>query len=324
MRTLNDIQKPIKLQLEEFESLFRDSLRSEERSVDEVIRYVYKMGGKKMRPTFVLLCASLFGEINRKSYISALLIELTHTASLVHDDVLDESIYRRNMWSVNALWRSKRSILIGDYILSHGINIASKNGYYDIIEEVSGTMQDMTKGEIMQSESSDDFNISEQRYFEVIRYKTAVLLAACAKLGARSVGADDKDVERITEFGNLLGLAFQIKDDILDYNATSLIGKPYGNDIRERKMTLPLILALKNVSKDEQRQILRLLRRADIKEGNVEKVHDFVVSKGGIDASTNKMNEIKCKAISILDGYADSEFKRALVEFANFILERKK
>lgn len=324
MTSLREIKKPILEHLDEFDIYFANTLNSNESSVRNVLKYIHKTGGKKMRPLFVLLCASLHGKINSESYISATLIEMMHTASLVHDDIVDESYYRRGFLSVNALWGSKKAVLIGDYILSNAISLAIDNGSYRIIEIMSRVMKEMSLGEILQSDSTDNFNLSEERYFEVIRCKTGVLLGACAESGAASVGATNEQIENLSKFGTLLGLAFQIKDDILDYNATNIIGKPCMNDIREKKMTLPLILALKNVTGSEQKQVLKTLRAVNSKKENLSKIYNFVVLNGGLTLAYQRMEKIKNEALSLLDGYAESEYKTALINYAHFILEREK
>lgn len=277
-----------------------------------------------MRPLFVLLCASLHGKITKESYISATIIEMMHTASLIHDDIVDESYSRRGFFSVNALWGSKKAVLIGDYILSVSLKLAIDNNYFKIIEIISDVMKDMSLGEILQSESAEDLNFSEERYYEVIRCKTGVLLGACAEAGAVSAGASDEDVEVLAKFGTMLGLAFQIKDDILDYNTTNVTGKPSLNDIREKKMTLPLILSLQNSTREEQKTVLKWLRKVDSDRENVTNVYNFVMSKKGLDMAREKMETLKNEALFMLDRYEDSKYKTALVNYSNFILERKK
>lgn len=322
MSNIKEIQKPIESHIIEFERIFSASLHSDEGAINEITDYILKMGGKKMRPIFLLLCAGLHGEITHKSYISATLIELTHTASLIHDDVVDEAYFRRGKRSVNALWRSKKAVLIGDFILSRGIHLATHHNHYDTIGIISRVMEDMSKGEILQSDASRDLNRSEEQYFNIIRCKTGALLSACAEAGAISAGATSEQIKNISEFGSLLGLAFQIKDDILDYTAASIIGKPTGNDIREKKMTLPLLSALRNSTDQEQKELMRLLKYTDRNEANVNKVHDFVVSHGGITAAANKMAEIKDSALKILENYPESQYKTALIEFAKYVLKR--
>ncbi|MFI3261992.1 MAG: polyprenyl synthetase family protein [Rikenellaceae bacterium] len=324
MTSLGEIQQPILEQLGEFEAYYVQTLNSNEKSVTKVLKYLHKTGGKKMRPLFVLLCASLHGKITKESYISATIIEMMHTASLIHDDIVDESYYRRGFFSVNALWGSKKAVLIGDYILSVSLKLAIDHNYYKIIEIISDVMKDMSLGEILQSESSEELNFSEERYYEVIRCKTGVLLGACAEAGAVSADASEKEVEAMAKFGTLLGLAFQIKDDILDYNITSATGKPSLNDIREKKMTLPLILSLMNSSKAEQKEVLKRLRKVDSNRDNVSYIYNFVTTKKGVDMAREKMEAIKNEALIILKDYKESEFKTALVNYANFILERQK
>ncbi|MFI3268197.1 MAG: polyprenyl synthetase family protein [Rikenellaceae bacterium] len=324
MTSLEEIKQPILEQLKEFEAYYLQTLNSNEKSVTKVLKYLHKTGGKKMRPLFVLLCASLHGKITKESYISATIIEMMHTASLIHDDIVDESYSRRGFFSVNALWGSKKAVLIGDYILSVSLKLAIDNHYFKIIEIISDVMKDMSLGEILQSESAEDLNFSEERYYEVIRCKTGVLLGACAEAGAVSAGASEEDVEALAKFGTMLGLAFQIKDDILDYNTTNITGKPSLNDIREKKMTLPLILSLQNSTREEQKTVLKWLRKVDSDRENVTNVYNFVMSKKGLDMASEKMETLKNEALLMLERYEDSEYKTALVNYSNFILERKK
>lgn len=325
MSKIKEIQEPIKGQLKEFEALYQQLLTVDDNPlIDKMIRYIRRTGGKKMRPTLVLLASAINGEINRHSLVSALLIELTHTASLIHDDVIDESNYRRGMWSVNALWRSKNAVLIGDYILSLGIRTAVREGFYDIIEIISDSMIKMSRGELLQSDSVIEQNISRERYFEVIEGKTGVLLSACAKAGAISSRASQSNVEIMSKFGLLLGSAFQIKDDILDYNAKNSLGKPKGNDIRERKLTLPLITALESVNDAKKRDILKLLKKADYKEENVSKIHQFVIKNGGIELSEAIMQQYEEQALELLSNFPDSLFKNALIEYSKYILKRNR
>ncbi len=324
MQNIEDIQKPVKHELQKFSEYFASALKNEQPEIQEVINYILKTQGKQMRPLFLLLTAGLHGEINHKSYVAATLIELMHTASLVHDDIVDEAYQRRNKWSVNALWRSKKAVLIGDYILARGIRTAVDNELYDIIREISFVIEDMSKGELIQADASLSLDISRNEYFEIIRCKTASLLSACSYSGAKSTGASPEEVNRMRQFGNLLGLAFQIKDDLLDYNQTNLIGKPVLNDIKERKMTLPLIEALENVTEQEKEKIKGYLREANQNKISANKVYEFVLQHNGISKATALMEQKEREALQLLEGYPDSPYKEALIKYANYIMDRKK
>ena len=324
MQNLEAIQKPIERELQRFSEYFASALENEQPEIQEIINYILKMQGKRMRPLFLLLTAALHGEINRKSYVAATLIELMHTASLVHDDIVDEAYQRRNRWSVNALWRSKKAVLIGDYILARGIRTAVDNELYDIIREISFVIEDMSKGELIQADASLSLDISRDEYFEIIRCKTASLLSACSSSGALSTGASPKAVERMRQFGNLLGLAFQIKDDLLDYDQTDRIGKPALNDIKERKMTLPLIEALEGATEPEKKEVRRWLREADNDRAAARKVYEFVIREGGLQKAAAIMEQREREALRLLEAYPDSPYKEALVRYADYILNRKK
>ena len=324
MYSLDEIQKPIERELQRFSEYFTSALENEQPEIQEIINYILKTQGKRMRPLFLLLTAALHGEINHKSYVAATLIELMHTASLVHDDIVDEAYQRRNRWSVNALWRSKKAVLIGDYILARGIRTAVDNELYDIIREISFVIEDMSKGELIQADASLSLDISRDEYFEIIRCKTASLLSACSSSGARSTGASPEAVECMRQFGNLLGLAFQIKDDLLDYNQTDRIGKPVLNDIKERKMTLPLIEALECATEPEKEKVRTWLREADDDRSAARKVYEFVVRNGGLQKAATIMEQQEREALRILETYPASPYKEALIKYADYILNRKK
>lgn len=324
MPNLKEIQEPVKNELQEFASYFKSAMADDKEVVNEMVEYISQMQGKQMRPLFLFLSAALHGKINEQSYVAATLIELIHTASLIHDDVVDEAYQRRNKWSVNALWRSKQAVLVGDYILARGIRLAVDNNQYEVIGIMAKVIEDMSKGELLQSDASRNLNIGEKEYFEIIRCKTATLLASCGVSGARSVNAPAERVEVIEKFGNLLGLAFQIKDDILDYTKTNIIGKPISNDIKEKKMTLPLIYALDSVGEAEKNTVLEMLHHVDTCPENVAKIRSFVIANKGIEKSQQKMEQIEQEAFELLDNYPDSEYKTALMNFAAYVLERNK
>lgn len=324
MSDLKEIQKPIKDSLDEFALFFRQSMICELPFVNEMINFITKNSGKQIRPTLSFLSAALHGPINQNTYVSAALIELTHTASLVHDDIVDEAFQRRGTWSLNALWRSKQSVLLGDYILARGMRLAVQNKLYEIIDTMADVVEQMSKGELMQAEASRRLNVSRDSYFEIISYKTAILLASASASGARSVGASLSQISTMWQYGAKLGIAFQIKDDILDYSKTSIIGKPSSIDIKEKKMTLPLIEALLTVSDKEQESILDKLRSVDSHPEYIGEIRDFVISHGGLESAERAMTSTKEEALSLLSEYEDSPYKHSLIEFANYILKRNK
>jgi octaprenyl-diphosphate synthase len=276
-----------------------------------------------MRPAFVFLSAKLHGETNRSSHTAAAMIELLHTATLIHDDVVDEAYERRGFFSINALWKNKIAVLTGDFLLAKGLLLAVEEKEFDLLKIVSDSVQEMSEGELLQIEKSRKLNITEEVYFEIIRKKTATLISSCCGAGAKSAGADDKTVERMMLFGKYVGIAFQIKDDIFDYQSKNLIGKPTGNDIKEKKLTLPLIHVLNNVSSSDKKKYLRIINRHNNNSKKVKEVIDFVTKNGGIDYSHTKMIEYKQKALDILSEFPDSKAKQSLSELVEYTTERK-
>ena len=323
MSRISKIKEPIKEELEEFSVFFKRTMKSKVSLLDIISNYLIKKRGKQLRPIFVFLTAKLCGETHHNTYVAAGLIELLHTATLVHDDVVDNSNLRRGFFSIKALWKSKVAVLIGDYLLSKGLLLAVENKAYDLLEIVSNAVKEMAEGELIQIEKSRSLNIEEEIYFKIIKKKTATLIAASTACGAKSVGADDA-VENMLELGINIGIAFQIKDDLFDYQSKSIIGKPYGNDIQEKKMTLPLIYALKYSNKNDKRKILQIIRKKHKTKQQVQEIIKFVTKYDGITYSINKMNEYKDNALSILNNYKDSPAKKSLKELFNFIIERKK
>jgi octaprenyl-diphosphate synthase len=324
MSELTRIQQPIRKSLTEFEIYFRDSLRSKIPLLEIVTRYILRRKGKQMRPTLVLLSASMLGEINESSYTAAALIELLHTASLVHDDVVDESYERRGFFSLNALWKSKLAVLVGDFLLAKGLLLSVSKKEYALLEIVSEAVQDMSEGEILQIQKVRRLNISMDDYFEIIRKKTAALIGACAASGARSVNASDEDIKSIKEFGILIGIAFQIKDDLFDYKRSGKIGKPTANDIKEKKMTLPLIYALQNSSKSESRKIKSLISRDSKNSGKIDEIINFVSNHGGIEYAERMMQEYKKKALEILSAFPANASRESLEQFVEYTTSRAK
>lgn len=324
MGELKRIREPISKELIEFEIYFRESLRSNIPLLEIVTRYILRRKGKQMRPTLVLLSASMLGKINESSYTAAALIELLHTASLVHDDVVDESYERRGFFSINALWKSKLAVLVGDFLLAKGLLLSVEKKQYSLLEIVSEAVRDMSEGEILQIQKVRRLNITMDDYFDVIKKKTAALIAACAACGASSVNSSDADIQKIKLFGQLIGIAFQIKDDLFDYQRSTKIGKPTANDIKEKKMTLPLIYALQVSRADEKRKIKTLIRRESKNSGKVDEIIEFVNRNGGIQYAEAKMLEYKDKALTLLKEFPDNPSRRSLEAFVEYTTKREK
>lgn len=324
MYNLKEIQAPVAQELEKFSQIFASTLSSEKKEVREIIDYIIKIQGKQMRPLFLLLTASMLGKVTDKSYIASSLIEIMHTASLVHDDIVDEAYQRRGKWSVKALWRSKKAVLIGDYIFARGVKLAVDHQLFDVICLIANVIEEMSSGELVQAESSVLLNTTRESYFEVIRCKTASLLSACSCAGAMSVDASKEDIDNMSRFGELVGLAFQIKDDILDFTVGADIGKPLLNDIKEHKITLPLIEALAKVDEKQVREIMLYMHDVDDNPGNLGKILSFVKENRGIEMAYDTMMGIKNEALVLLDRYPESEYKEALIKFTGYVLEREK
>jgi octaprenyl-diphosphate synthase len=321
--TLKEIQAPIALEMKEFEKKFRDSMKSKVLLLDKIMTYIVKRKGKQMRPMFVFLSAGTAGSINESTYRGAALIELLHTATLVHDDVVDDAHYRRGFFSINALWKNKIAVLVGDYLLSRGLLLSVDHEDYDLLKIVSEATREMSEGELLQMEKARKLDIDEEVYYEIIRQKTASLIASCCAVGACSGGADEAAKSKMRLFGEKVGMAFQIKDDLFDYG-TSEIGKPIGIDIREKKMTLPLIYALKNTNGSNRRRTIHIIKKQSHKKKKVQEVIDFVRSAGGIEYAREVMLKYYEDALEILKGFADSPYKQALGDLVQFTIERDK
>lgn len=324
MALLDSIKEPIKEELKQFEHTFQRSMKGDIPLLNLITNHIIRRKGKQMRPILVFLSAKLTGNITPSTYIAASLIEMLHTATLIHDDVVDDSYERRSYFSINALWKSKIAVLIGDYLLAQGLLLAINNNEYDILRIVSGAVKEMSEGELLQIQQSRKLSVSENTYFEIIRKKTATLIRACAASGAKSVHADDSIVERLAQFGEQLGIAFQIQDDLLDYQVTSLSGKPTGNDIKEKKLTLPLIHAIQNSSSKENKKILSMLNKEKSNGNILNEIIDFITSGRGFEYSIQKMNEYRDNAMHILDSFPECASKQALREFSYFTTSRKK
>ncbi|HJM16825.1 MAG TPA: polyprenyl synthetase family protein [Flavobacteriales bacterium] len=324
MSIVSKIKYPIKDEMKLFEKKFKQSLQSKVPLLDRIMHYIIKRKGKQMRPMFVFLTAQLFGEVNDKSYRAASLIELLHTATLVHDDVVDEANLRRGFFSVNALWKNKIAVLVGDFLLSKGLLLSVENEDYDLLKIVSSAVKDMSEGELLQIEKARKLDIEESVYFDIIRKKTAVLISSCCACGASSMNQNKEIIKKLYLFGEKAGIAFQIKDDLFDYTQSSFIGKPTGIDIREQKMTLPLIYTLNNVDKKTKNGIINTVKN-DHK--NVKKVSDLielVKNTGGLKYASEIMKNHQKEALTILSEFPDSDAKNSLELLVDYVINRKK
>lgn len=323
MRSLKEIQKPIAKEIAAFERKFKQSMQSSVPLLDIITQYLYKQKGKQMRPMFVFFSAGLCGSINESTYRGASLVELLHTASLVHDDVVDNANERRGLFSVNALWKNKVAVLVGDFLLAKGLLLSVNNNEHKLLKIVSHAVEQMSEGELLQIEKARKLDIKEEIYYEIIRKKTASLIASCCASGACSAGASDDIVEKMRLFGEKIGLAFQIKDDLFDFGLDD-VGKPVGNDIKEKKMTLPLIYALNETTSSQKRNIIKLVKNHNENPEKVSEVIEFVRSSGGLEYATNKMLQYQQEAFDILEGFPDNEYKNGLQELVKFTTERNK
>ncbi|MEH6778839.1 polyprenyl synthetase family protein [Maribacter arcticus] len=325
MKIVSQIKEPVYQEMELFESKFRDSMSSKVALLNRITHYIVNRKGKQMRPMFVFLTAKLLnnGEVNERTYRGASVIELIHTATLVHDDVVDESNKRRGFFSINALWKNKIAVLVGDYLLSKGLLLSIDNNDFDLLKIISVAVREMSEGELLQIEKARRLDITEDVYYEIIRQKTATLIAACCSLGACSVKPESVDVETFRKFGELCGMAFQIKDDLFDYGAQK-IGKPTGIDIKEQKMTLPLIYALNHCTKKEKNWVINSIKNHNKDKQRVKEVISFVKEKGGLDYAVSKMLQYRDEALKILNAYPESDYKSALQLMVNYVVDRKK
>ncbi|MFN2394243.1 MAG: polyprenyl synthetase family protein [Bacteroidales bacterium] len=320
---LNDIKAPVDSHIQEFEKRFRNSMKSKVPLLDKITRYIVKRKGKQMRPLFVFFTAGLCGEISERTYRAASLIELLHTATLVHDDVVDDSNERRGFFSLNALWKNKISVLVGDYLLSRGLLLALDNDDFDLLKIVSRSVKQMSEGELLQLEKARNLDIKEEIYFEIIQKKTASLIASCFECGAASADADSETQEKLRLMGEYTGIAFQIKDDLLDFSNGSDTGKPSGGDIKERKMTLPLIHLLDKSSYLEKRKIINIVKNHNQDPDKVALLIDKVKQSGGIEYARKKMEENLQKAFEILDTLPDTPWRKSLNDLVQFTIDRQ-
>ncbi|MDA9907333.1 polyprenyl synthetase family protein [Flavobacteriaceae bacterium] len=325
MKTVSQIKQPIEYEMELFEKKFQLSMYSKVSLLNRITHYVVNRKGKQMRPMFVFLIAKMFnnGDVNDRTYRGASVIELIHTATLVHDDVVDESNKRRGFFSINALWKNKIAVLVGDFLLSKGLLLSIDNSDFDLLKIISTAVREMSEGELLQIEKARKLDITESVYFEIIRKKTATLIAACCEMGSQSVMAPKTEVENMRQFGEYIGMAFQIKDDLFDYG-TQKIGKPTGIDIKEQKMTLPLIHTLNNCSKKEKKWVVNSIKNYNTDKVRVNELIHFVKEKGGLDYAVSKMKEYQKMALVILQKYPDSTYKESLELMVNYVIERKK
>lgn len=321
--TVEEIKRPINEEMKLFEQKFYESMQSKVPLLDKVTRFIVTTKGKQMRPMFVFLCAKLVGIVNEKTYRGASMIELIHTATLVHDDVVDESFKRRNFFSINALWKNKIAVLVGDYLLSKSVLLSTDHKDYDLLGVISRTIREMSEGELLQLEKARKLDITEDVYYEIIRQKTATLIAACCEIGVLSNNADEQLAKKMMDFGTYTGMAFQIKDDLFDYLSSNVIGKPVGIDIKEQKMTLPLIHTLKNAEEKDRKYYFNTIRRYNNDQKRVKELISFVKSSGGLDYAITVMKNFQQKAKDILNEFPDSEAKRSLHIMLDYVIERK-
>jgi len=324
MSALDEIKIPVIRELEKFESFFRETAHSDVTLLNIVLDYVLRTKGKQIRPLFVFLSAKMHGEINHSTYVAATTIELLHSASLIHDDVVDESYERRGAFSVSALWKNKIAVLTGDYLLSKGLLISTGEKEYETLNIISTSVKEMIEGELLQFKKSRKLDIDEETYFDIIRKKTASLIATSMAVGANSVTKDQSTITRMREIGMLAGLAFQIKDDIFDYQKKGIIGKPTGNDIKEKKITLPLIYLLNKSSSSERRRIINVVHKENHHREKVDELIELVNKEGGIEYATQRMNDFSNEAKKLIGEFPPGEANESLVKLIDYIITRKK
>ena len=324
MSSIDIIKEPIQKELKEFESYFRSTIKSDIPLLSVIINYILRRKGKQMRPMFIFLAAKMLGNFNETTYMAASSIELLHNATLVHDDVVDESYERRGSFSINALWKNKLAVLVGDYILAKGMLLNIDNENYHFLKLISRSVKDMSEGEILQMRKSRKLDIDYETYFEIIRKKTASLIATSMAIGASSVTDDESVVQKMFDIGINVGIAFQIKDDIFDYQAKGILGKPTGNDIKEKKITLPLLYILDQSSDRERRHILHEVKRKNKNTAKVQQLVQLVVDRGGLEYATGQMNEYRDNAIQKIMEFPETAARSSLVELVNYVTTRQK
>ena len=324
MSIVSKIKEPIKDEMVLFEKKFKKSLQSKVSLLDRIMHYIIKRKGKQMRPMFVFLTAKMFGEIKEKTYRAASLIELLHTATLVHDDVVDESNFRRGFFSINALWKNKIAVLVGDFLLSKGLLLSLENEDFKLLKIVSSAVKEMSEGELLQIEKARRLDIKEEVYFEIIRKKTAVLISCCCAVGASSMNRDEADIDKLALFGEKVGIAFQIKDDLFDYTQNKWIGKPTGIDIREQKMTLPLIYTINKVNHNTRKEIINTIKNHHKNNEKVETLIELVKNTGGLKYAKKMMKEYQKEALDILSQFPENENKTSLKMLVDYVINRKR
>lgn len=324
MPDIKEIRQPIVEHLSVFEDKFREAMKTRVALLNYITQYIIKRKGKQMRPMFVFFSAGIAGQITESTYRAAALIELLHTATLIHDDVVDDSNIRRGFFSINALWKNKIAVLVGDYLLSRGLLHALDHNEFDLLKIVSNATREMSEGELLQIEKARRLDIKEDIYFEIIRKKTASLIASCCAAGAHSAGADPETVKKMHQIGEYVGIAFQIKDDLFDYQDNKNVGKPNGIDIKEQKMTLPLIYMLNNSSFMEKRRVINVVKRHNLNAEKVNDVIDQVNHSGGIEYATQKMLEYRDKAFTLLADFPESDMRRSFEQLVIYTTERNK
>ena len=324
MSIISEIKYPIKEEMKLFEKKFKNSLQSKVPLLDRIMHYIIKRKGKQMRPMFVFLTSKMFGEMNEKCYRAASLIELLHTATLVHDDVVDEANLRRGYFSVNALWKNKIAVLVGDFLLSKGLLLSVENEDFDLLKIVSSAVKDMSEGELLQIEKARRLDIKEKIYFEIIRKKTAVLISSCCACGSSAMNESEETIEKLAIFGEKVGIAFQIKDDLFDYTQSKLIGKPTGIDIREQKMTLPLIYTLNTVDKKTRGEIINTVKNHHKNEEKVAELIQLVKNTGGLEYAEKVMLEYQKEALMLLESFPENEARKSLQKLVKYVIDREK
>lgn len=324
MASLKEIKQPVAAELKSFQKVFQDSVKSKVPLLDVIMRYILKAKGKQMRPLFVIYAAALSENINDSTYRAATLVELMHTATLIHDDVVDESDQRRGRFSINYLWKNKIAVLAGDYLLSRGMLLALENKDFEVLEIVSRAVKDMSEGELLQLEKARKLNISEEIYYEIIRKKTASLLASCFSTGAASAGASTSEIEKMRLIGENAGMAFQMKDDLFDFQQSSQTGKPSGIDIKEKKMTLPLIYTLNQSSSIKTRKLINVVKNHNTNTEKVAWLMEEVFISGGIEYAKSKMLEFKNKALELLAEFPENQARLALAQLIEYTIVRRK
>lgn len=325
MRSFEEIKLPVEKTLKDFDVFFKESLKSKTYLLNSITRYIYNTKGKQVRPLLVFLTSGMFEkEVDKSVYEAATILELIHTATLVHDDIVDDSHLRRGFFSIKHLWKSRIAVLVGDYILAKGFLLCVKSKNQRLLEEVSIPIKEMSEGELLQIDKSKKLDIDEKTYFDIIYGKTASLLGACTAAGAITANVEDSMVNKAREFGKYLGIIFQIKDDLLDFEKTDIVGKPAGNDIKEQKITLPLIHVLGKADKSSRREMLRIVKYHNKNNKKVAKLIEIIRNNGGIDYAMGVINDYKQKALECLSEFPDNKYRQSLTYLLEFIINRKK